>query len=370
MFSRKLKLTSRLYYNVINIFGRFFKKRVLKKALGCVTLVPIFHEPIMLYYQIAIPSFMKALVTYTTTDKDASQYLGFRSSSFWIQRKSWGDCSCIAKTDLDQDKIKPIIRILDHKPVFQASELDFLNRLARYYHLSLNELILLAIPKPLLSLEHSLDDIYLKASSKPNGALSSAMQRVHQACQEPQAQIKLMHRFSKSTIQALIDKQLLIHSTAPSNNSIQPVANLASLNDSQLIALNNIRDNMHKPCLLWGATGSGKTEVYCHLIYDVIQQNKQVLLLVPEIALTPQVVQKIHDRLNIEPIVIHSHLSPNKRLNHWLQAKHQHAQIIIGTRSALLTPIPNLGLIVIDEEHDDSYRHDCPLFYSARELLF
>ena len=326
----------------------FFKKRVLKKPLGYVTLVPRFYELIMLYYQIAIPSFMKTLVTYTTSDEQARQYLGYRVLvPFGSKEKVGVIVNILQEANLDQEKIKPITQILDHEPIFQASELDFLTRLARYYHLSLNELTLLTIPKQLLSIDHSVEDIYLRASSVPSAPLTPAMQRVHRACQEPQAHIKLVQRFSKSTIQALVDKQLLRPSSAPKNNPMLPEASLASLNDSQLIAIQDIREHMHKPCLLWGTTGSGKTEIYCHLIHDIVQQGKQVLLLVPEIALTPQVVQKISDRLNIEPVVIHSHLSPKKRLNHWLQAKHQHTQIIIGTRSALLTPIPNLGLIVI-----------------------
>ena len=120
--------------------------------------------------------------------------------------------------------------------------------------------------------------------------------------------------------------------------------------------------------VLDGVTGSGKTEVYLHLIGDVLAAGGQALVLVPEIGLTPQLVARLRTRLGVEPAVLHSGLSDVERLTAWRRARSGDAQLVVGTRSAVFAPLPKLGLIVVDEEHDHSYKQQEGLRYSARDL--
>ncbi len=141
------------------------------------------------------------------------------------------------------------------------------------------------------------------------------------------------------------------------------------LNEKQLEALEKIREKSgFEAFLLDGVTGSGKTEVYLQLMLDALSRGEQVLVLVPEIGLTPQLVARLHKRLGILPALLHSGLSDIERLGAWRAAREGTARLIVGTRSAIFTPLPNLGLIVVDEEHDHSFKQQEGLRYSARDL--
>ena len=141
------------------------------------------------------------------------------------------------------------------------------------------------------------------------------------------------------------------------------------LNDDQQAAVDAIRQaDGFNAFLLDGVTGSGKTEVYLHLIRDVIAAGNQVLVLVPEIGLTPQLVTRFRERLGIEPALLHSGLGDPERLAAWRNARNGSAQLLVGTRSAVFTPLPNAKLIIVDEEHDHSFKQHEGLRYSARDL--
>ncbi len=122
--------------------------------------------------------------------------------------------------------------------------------------------------------------------------------------------------------------------------------------------------------LLYGITGSGKTEVYLHIIAAALELGRSALVLVPEIALTPQTVERFYARFNVPVVLLHSGLSDKARLNAYLTCKVGGAAILIGTRSALFTPLPHLGLIVLDEEHDSSFKQGDGLRYHARTLAY
>jgi primosomal protein N' (replication factor Y) len=142
------------------------------------------------------------------------------------------------------------------------------------------------------------------------------------------------------------------------------------LNDEQELAVKTIKPQLDKfkGYLLDGVTGSGKTEVYFQLISEVLSQQKQILMLVPEIGLTPQTVKRLEQRFNVPIAMLHSGLTDKQRLNIWLKARAGQISIIIGTRSALFTPLANPGLIIVDEEHDLSYKQQEGFRYSARDL--
>lgn len=142
------------------------------------------------------------------------------------------------------------------------------------------------------------------------------------------------------------------------------------LTEAQQHSVENILLSLHQfqTFLLHGVTGSGKTEVYFKVIAAVLNENRQALVLVPEIALTPQTVARFQERFGIPTAVLHSGLTDRERLNAWVKATSEDAKIIIGTRSAIFTPITRLGVIIIDEEHDSSYKQQDGFRYSARDL--
>lgn len=121
--------------------------------------------------------------------------------------------------------------------------------------------------------------------------------------------------------------------------------------------------------LLYGITGSGKTEVYMRCIEAVLKRGQQVLVLVPEIGLTPQMLSRFENRFDCPIAVLHSRMSPKKRCENWLRAKRGQAQIILGTRSAVFTPLLNPGLFIVDEEHDLSFKQQDHVRYHAKDLL-
>ncbi len=129
------------------------------------------------------------------------------------------------------------------------------------------------------------------------------------------------------------------------------------------------RQHEFAPFLLHGITGSGKTEVYLRLVDEVLKQGRQALILVPEIGLTPQFTQRVAARFPDTAIsVLHSGLAEGERLQRWRQAAEGHSRIVLGTRLAVFTPLPELGLIIVDEEHDASFSQQEGLRYSARDL--
>ncbi len=120
---------------------------------------------------------------------------------------------------------------------------------------------------------------------------------------------------------------------------------------------------------MFGVTGSGKTEIYLQLIDDIVKEDKAAIMLVPEISLTPQMLDRFISRFGEENIaVLHSKLSIGERHDEWERIRENKAKIIIGARSAIFAPIPNLGLIIIDEEHDSSYKSEANPKYDAKEV--
>ena len=156
------------------------------------------------------------------------------------------------------------------------------------------------------------------------------------------------------------------------NKKIEKTENL-TLTDEQQNAYNkvalDITNNSYEQFLLYGVTGSGKTEVYLQLIGKALEQNKTAIVLVPEISLTPQMIDRFIARFNKDEIaVLHSKLSIGERYDEWNKIKEGKAKIIIGARSAIFAPTENIGIIIIDEEHDSSYKSEAIPKYDAKEI--
>lgn len=163
--------------------------------------------------------------------------------------------------------------------------------------------------------------------------------------------------------QALPDMQ-------PVTNNVDNKTQALMLNDDQSKAVKAIvaAQKKFETFLLEGVTGSGKTEVYLQAIESVLQQGRQTLVLVPEISLTPQTIARFQSRFAVPVVALHSGLTEKQRLNGWMQARSGEAKIVIGTRSAIFTPFADLGLIIIDEEHDISFKQQDRFRYHARDL--
>ena len=153
------------------------------------------------------------------------------------------------------------------------------------------------------------------------------------------------------------------------DNPLVNLDNRLTLNKQQALAFSQLHfQEGFNVWLLEGVTGSGKTEIYLQYIEEVLKKGKQVLVLVPEIGLTPQTVRRFQARFNVEIDVLHSNLNDTQRLNVWERARTGQSAIVIGTRSALFTQFSDLGLIILDEEHDGSFKQQDGWRYHARDL--
>lgn len=175
----------------------------------------------------------------------------------------------------------------------------------------------------------------------------------------------------KIMLKRLAEKGLIEHFYAlPAPIKAHEKSTSLTLNDEQQLAYTQVKQALGKFAgfLLAGVTGSGKTEVYLQLIRATLALGKQVLLLVPEIGLTPQTLSRFQNRFSANIVTLHSHMNETQRLDSWAQIALGTAHIIIGTRSAVLAPFAHLGLIIVDEEHDTSYKQQNTLRYHARDV--
>lgn len=171
----------------------------------------------------------------------------------------------------------------------------------------------------------------------------------------------------------LLKKEWVTISHIPSKLNIQKIVSTPvmgpTLNSEQNIAVNQIKETQNfKAFLLDGITGSGKTEVYLRIILEVLKTGKQCLILVPEIGLTAQFIERLIKRIGIEPVLLHSSLTEHQRFKAWQMTREPQTKLILGTRSAIFAPIYNLGIIIVDEENDVSYKQQDGFRYSARDL--
>ncbi|WP_251860348.1 primosomal protein N' [Clostridium sp. Marseille-Q2269] len=177
--------------------------------------------------------------------------------------------------------------------------------------------------------------------------------------------------FSLSSINTLIKHGFLIQKNKVVNRYNEKIYNNYEekiLNGNQSLALYRILNSNRKLFLIHGVTGSGKTEIYMHLVKKLIKVGKDSIILVPEISLTPQMVERFKGRFGKDIAVFHSKLSDGERFDEWIRVKRGEVKVAIGARSAVFLPFKNLGAIIIDEEHESSYKSDSNPKYSARDI--
>lgn len=284
------------------------------------------------------------------------------------------------RTDQDPESFKPILDIIDTQPVFSSDIWALCNWAAKYYHHPLGEVLASALPSALRKgMPPSIESPhYWQLSDYGKGLPSDALKRAkkQQLCLQLlrehgpcSSQTLTTHGVSRATIKALNDKQLIELGAAPTGLPPAIASAPIALNQEQQDAYAQllIPTSATKPSLLFGATGSGKTEVYLARIRDVLAKGQQVLVLVPEINLTPQFVKRFEQRLGLSVEALHSGMTDKQRLGIWVQAKAGALAVVIGTRSALFTPFAALGLIVVDEEHATTLKQQDGFRYSARD---
>ncbi|MFQ5470448.1 MAG: primosomal protein N' [Gammaproteobacteria bacterium] len=290
-------------------------------------------------------------------------------------------------SSIEQSRLKKALEIIDSEPVLPKELMELLTWASQYYHHPLGDVINNALPVLLRKGQpasikggkywqltpqgHRIDPASL--SNAPRQAeLLEILQSSPEGVDTRQfSQVNgnwraIIRQLQKKAWVESKEKSRFKTRTPDSTNQAKPI----ELNDAQRNAVETISGNLghFRTCLLEGVTGSGKTEVYFSVIEKVLAKNQQVLILVPEIGLTPQLLQRFNRRFSVPVHVLHSGLSDRKRLDAWIAGKNGDAEIIIGTRSAVFTPLANPGLIIIDEEHDASLKQQDGFRYHARDL--
>ena len=292
-----------------------------------------------------------------------------------------------ADSEFDQSRLKRAEMPLDDEPLLSEDALWLIRFTSDYYHHPIGEVAAAALPTLLRRGKalHPVLEIIGVTDSGESADVDAVGKRAPR-----QAELLLLLKDAggngidadslteqlpnwRRSAKPLFEKGLITRSESLVNERETITEALPrpgpTLNQQQQDALESIRSNEgFAAYLLDGVTGSGKTEVYLHLIDDTLRDKKQVLVLVPEIGLTPQLVARFRDRLGIEPALLHSGLTDLQRLSAWRRARSGDARLIVGTRSAIFAPLPNPGLIIVDEEHDHSFKQQEGLRYSARDL--
>lgn len=302
---------------------------------------------------------------------------------------------------------KDIAEVLDEEPLFEPADLAFYRWVSEYYFAPLGDVIRTALPVSMNvrtskvvrllppGRRFASSELFLSRAELEVLRILAAhgdlgLRRLN----------KLLGRTIRSSVLETLCKKGLVESTAvlsrpgktqghrpettkscptvsewnqagtvsPGGTTAPPHVLTADQERACLATRAALRKGEFASFLLHGVTGSGKTEVYLQVIQEALQMGKQGLVLVPEIALTPQTVRRFAERLRIEVTVLHSGLSPKERLHYWWRIRRGEAVVAIGARSAVFAPFRNLGVIVIDEEHDTSYKQEDRVRYHARDV--
>jgi primosomal protein N' (replication factor Y) len=346
------------------------------------------NGPIIL--RIAVPSPLRRTFDYKLPEslrlkvKNHKPLPGMRVTVEFGRRLMVGLIVDIPETsEVASDKLKDISEIIDSSPIVSQDLFELFIWAANYYQHPLGEALFTALPSLLRkgdAAEKAMI-VHWKISQSASELIPDTLKRAprQQALLDfiqshngsvAESEINLL--FSSTVRNQLRDKGYIESALERQQPKVavdeilkQPSLELDS---QQQIAMDKIDLHSFNSYLLEGVTGSGKTEIYLQAIEQVLRYGRQALVLIPEISLTPQTEKRFRDRFNASIVTIHSGLSDNKRLEAWIEARSGEASIILGTRSAIFTPFKNLGLIILDEEHDSSYKQQEGFRYSARDL--
>lgn len=342
------------------------------------------------FVAVAVPVPLRQTFDFMVPDDLPAPCIGARVKVPFGNRKLVGVVTGLNNTsEYPAEKLKSVIEVIDSEPVFEPSLWDTLNWLARYYLAPIGEVIDAALPAVLRQVS-DLQPATVKSWRLTEYGRSAVIDDLQRAPLQLAIIKRFMHKsiltsedFRKESsgwrqaVRSLTEKGwLLSHDAEPvlKLNRSDGEADLAklTLNEQQRGAVQAIQQTINKgefaSVLLHGVTGSGKTEVYFEAMQQVVDYGQQVLFLVPEIGLTPQLVDRIQTRFEVPVVSLHSGLNNNERHLAWWHARQGNAKIIVGTRSAVFCAFDKLGLIVVDEEHDGSFKQQDGVRYQARDV--
>ncbi|MCH9758153.1 MAG: primosomal protein N' [Proteobacteria bacterium] len=284
-------------------------------------------------------------------------------------------------SDIASNKLKTLEHIYTDMPALPAATLALIRFCADYYYSPIGIVTAAALPAFFRRANtysppagYRINNSVVANDSPLKGKAAA----IYQQLQQHAATAASLHKIIPNPHSALkklladgrIERCHLWQTEAPAIVANEAAAPTHQLSEQQQQALDKLQlSNTFTPHLLFGSTGSGKSEIYLHAAERVLAQQKQVLILTPEIHLTPQLEKYLRARFPQQRLaVLHSNLADGERANRWLMARQGVADIVLGTRLAVFTPMPKLGLIVVDEEHDESYKQEEGLLFSARNL--
>ncbi len=270
------------------------------------------------------------------------------------------------KSDLSNDKLKKILYAIDSYPVILEEHIELMHFMVKKYHLRYADCLRLFIPS-----EVRTDDVkplvktYVTVCVDPKSYVGNVRKNAKNIIAlleylklgEKYLKSELTSKFTQSAVNKLIDDNVLKVLEVEQNRkplSYEITAEKHELTLMQQRAVDAILKN-NDTYLLFGVTGSGKTEVYMSVIESMVQSGKNAIMLVPEISLTPQVLSHFRARFGDNVAILHSGLSAGERFDEWRRVLMNEAKIVIGARSAIFAPVKNVGVIIIDEEHETSY---------------
>jgi len=344
------------------------------------------------YIQVAIPVPMRQLFTYQVPETLSLPKIkvGERIAVPFGSRKVIGIViDAQAQCNFDVKKVKNIAGRLNDNFNLSKSLVSFLQLCAHYYHHPVGDVFQQALPILLRKIENiSLSPPMVWQVQTPNEDKKNILAKLVKKATKQYDLYQMIQShhgiswvelrtlgYSKAQLNALHSKDLIIEkeqvvSQFTWQDDTLNQADKLVLSSEQAIIVSAINSSLASfSChLIDGVTGSGKTEVYLQAMEDVLANNQQVLVIVPEIGLTPQTLSRFEQRFNVPIALHHSGLNDKERLTTWLSAQQGCAAIIIGTRSAIFTPLHNLGLIIIDEEHDSSLKQQDSFRYHGRDM--
>lgn len=270
--------------------------------------------------------------------------------------------------DSSDIEVKDILDVIDDEAILNSELLELGKKMQEDTLSTLISCYQIMLPKALKAkngqvINKKFDTYYyLNKDIVCYGKLSTSQEKIINLCMEKEYVLrKELVDISLSSLNTLIKKNILLekkleHYRLSYNEKIEPKKELT--NDQRSVVDEVLANTGYFPYLLFGVTGSGKTEVYMELIEDALNKGKTSIVLVPEISLTPQMVLRFQKRFGDNIAAIHSALSDGEKYDEWRRIFKGEAKIVIGARSAIFAPLNNIGMIIIDEEHSDSYKQD------------
>ncbi|MFH5772981.1 primosomal protein N' [Paracoccus sp. NGMCC 1.201697] len=281
--------------------------------------------------------------------------------------------------DFDMAKLRPVARLIDAPPL-APEMIEFLTRMGEYTLTPLPSMLRMATRAPDLDQPPSARRIIHRAGPPPDRMTDAraAVLRViedHGGAGFAPGELAQLAGVTGSVVQGLVKAGTLAETLAPRDTPyprLDPDLPGKPLAPDQGEAAGQLRDALktrrYGTTLLRGVTGSGKTEVYLEAVAECLRQGRQALVLLPEIALSSEFLSRVEARFGARPGEWHSGITRTERRRLWTMAAQHHVGMVVGARSALFLPFADLGLIVVDEEHDSSYKQEDVVFYSARDM--